>query len=93
MRGTEITLMIEGEPALTPTYACSVTDCPVRYDTSHGYFIAKECVLMERDMTPRHTCPHHRQFMYLAETNLEEGAFACGDARDAMRHGRTANAW
>ncbi len=41
MRGTEITLVIEGEPALTPAYACSVTDCPVRYDTSHGYTLQR----------------------------------------------------
>ena len=75
MRRTEIALMIEGEPTPTPAYACPVTDCPVRYGTSHGYYIAKECVLMERDMTPRHTCPHHQQFMYLAETNLEERSF------------------
>jgi len=75
MRRTEIALMIEGEPTPSPAYACPVTDCPVRYDASHGYYIAKECVLMERDMTPRHTCSHHEQPMYLAETNLEERSF------------------
>jgi hypothetical protein len=74
MRRTEIALMIEGEPTST-AYACPVTDCSVRYDASHGYYIAKECGLMERDMTPRHTCPDHGQFMYLAETNLEEWSF------------------
>ncbi len=68
-------IMRRTEIAPSPAYACPVTDCPVRYDASHGYYIAKESVLMERDMTPRHTCSHHGQPMYLAETNLEERSF------------------
>jgi len=75
MRSTQIARMIEGEPMPTPAYACPVPDCFVHYASSHGYYLAPQYGLMERHMTPRVTCPHDGQPMYLAKTNPEERSF------------------
>jgi hypothetical protein len=75
MRHTQIVQRIEGEPIPAPAYACSASDCLVRYASSHGYYLAAEYGLMQRDGTPRHICSDDGQPMYLSEINSEERSF------------------
>ena len=75
MGPSQIALMIEGELSVAPAYACPRPDCFVHYATSHGYFLATKYGQIERDSTPRVTCPRDGQPMYLARTNPEVSSF------------------
>jgi hypothetical protein len=75
MRPARIDMMLDGKFMPTRTYACPVSDCLVHYAASRGYFLATEHGHMELDSTPRLTCPHDGQPMYLAEINPEVRSF------------------
>jgi len=75
MRLSQIALMVEGDLRIIPAYACPHPDCFVCYAASHGYFIATKHGQMERDGTPRVTCPRDGQPMYLAGTNPKVSSF------------------
>src|SRR5438132_1123912 len=64
------------ESAERALYVCREADCPVRYDSSQGYFIDTNVVeTIEREITPRVTCPTDGQLMYLAEVKPERKSF------------------
>src|SRR5207247_9987611 len=71
----QIALIIEVVLSVAPAYGCPRPDCFVHYATSHGYFLATKYGQIERDSTPRVTCPRDGQPMYLARTNPEVSSF------------------
>jgi len=73
---TELLLKPHSEPEEGMLYACREPGCPVRYDSSAGYFIdAKEAKLIEQETTPRVSCSNDGQLMYLAEDMPQRRSF------------------
>ena len=57
-------------------YACQVSDCFVRYNGEHGYFIVPlNGSGLEEEILPRVRCPHDEAPMYLGEVRPEERSF------------------
>ena len=71
--------MISGngtEPIQEPKYACQQSDCPVRFTSTAGYFVAPhETGRVEDEILPRVPCPHDEAPMYLGEVRPQERNF------------------
>jgi hypothetical protein len=64
------------EPREALLYACREPGCLIRYDSSHGYFVdTQDTITIEREMTPRVSCPNDGQLMYLARVLPERRSF------------------
>jgi len=73
---TEMLLIHRDEPVEALVYACREPDCPVRYDSSAGYFInSVDAKTIEQEITPRVSCPNDGYLMYLAEVQPERSNF------------------
>ncbi len=90
---TEMLANLLSESAQGVLYACREPGCPVRYDSSRGYFIDGNSVeTIEREITPRVTCSVDGQPMYLAEVMPERKSFRlwkCPECNETRTNGET----
>jgi hypothetical protein len=76
MRLSRILLKIGKKSRQTAAYVCDVPGCVVRYNRPRGYFITnQDGSQIEEETTPRVSCPHDRQLMYLAEVRPEQRGY------------------
>jgi ribosomal protein L37AE/L43A len=79
---------LPGESAEPLLYVCPQPGCPIRYESSRGYFLEtadKEAV--EQEILPDVLCPSDERPMYLAKVDAERRSFRlwkcpkCGSTR------------
>lgn len=64
------------EPVQELKYACQQSDCPVRFTSTEGYFVAPhETAQVEEEIVPRVQCPQDGAPMYLGEVRPQERSF------------------
>jgi hypothetical protein len=76
MRLNQSLLDSEKDSTQTLAYACTESDCLVRYNIFRGYFmLSRNGSGNHMDTVPEVRCPRDGAPMYLAETNPEKKAF------------------
>ena len=73
---TEMLLELRSGPAEKLLYVCKEPGCPIRYNSSDGYFIdTEDAKTIEQEMVPGVSCPNDEHLMYLAEVRPERRSF------------------
>jgi hypothetical protein len=70
--------LLDSEEDLTQklAFACTESDCLVRYNVFRGYFmLSRNGSTNQMDMVPEVRCPRDGAPMYLAEVDLEKRGF------------------
>jgi hypothetical protein len=63
------------KPTQVPSYACAQPNCFIHYNIEQGYFSTQKREQIERDVTPRVSCPRDGRSMYLAEVKPDKRNF------------------